>query len=132
MRMGLDSKGHGTGHAWETRLWILAGNGRLSQGMGKPQEPSTAASESWLLEASNSASVSVTIRWREAQKYPYRPTIGENLQMIHEAIYEYTGILEIDGSIWLSIRKQEIQTPECHIKHWQMTGQWLSIGLMIG
>ena len=30
--------------------------------MGKPQEPSTAASESRLSEASNSASVSVTLR----------------------------------------------------------------------
>jgi ribonuclease HI len=53
---------------------------------------------------------------REAQKYSYRPTIGENLQMIHEAIYEYTGTLEIDSLIWLSMRKQEIQTPECYIK----------------
>jgi hypothetical protein len=47
---------------------------------------------------------------KEAQKYPSRPTTGENLQMIREAIYEYTSMLEIDGSIWLSIWKQEIQT----------------------
>ena len=33
-----------------------------------------------------------------------------NLQKVREAIHKHTGSLETDESIWLSLRKQEIQT----------------------
>jgi len=47
---------------------------------------------------------------KETRKVPARQTTKENLQKAREAIYEYTGSLETDESIWLSTRKQEIQT----------------------
>ena len=47
---------------------------------------------------------------KEANQAPVRPTTERNLQIVREAIHKYTGALEIDGSIWLSLRKKEIQT----------------------
>jgi len=47
---------------------------------------------------------------KDAKKTPTRNTTRGNLQKARDAIHEYTGSLETDESIWLSIRKHEIQT----------------------
>jgi len=47
---------------------------------------------------------------KESRKTPTRQTTKENLQKTCDAIHKYTGSLEMDKTIWLSIRKQEIQT----------------------
>ena len=47
---------------------------------------------------------------KESKKTPTRRTTMGNLEKTRNAIQEYTGSLETDESLWLSIRKQEIQT----------------------
>jgi hypothetical protein len=47
---------------------------------------------------------------KETNKVPTRRTTMGNLQKTRIAIQEYTNTLETDESIWLSIRKPEIQT----------------------
>jgi ribonuclease HI len=47
---------------------------------------------------------------KETNKVPMRRTTMGNLQKTRIAIQEYTNTLETDESIWLSIRKPEIQT----------------------
>jgi hypothetical protein len=52
----------------------------------------------------------VYIGIKESKKTPTRRTTMGNLEKARNAIQEYTGSLETDELIWLSIRKQEIQT----------------------
>ena len=47
---------------------------------------------------------------KDSKKVPTRNMTRGNLQKARDTIYEYTGSLETDESIWHSIRKQEIQT----------------------